>query len=292
MGSNRNGPLSGSWARLKTFAVPEDVGDTNAEGSSEAFARADHVHAHGDLVAGTNHPLARRDMEDDASHTDGFQSSYYDLRHRRLSQMMVDYGATTITSTHMPVPAFVASTLTTRTAARGDFIQLDTTAASGNVASVLPAAYIERRMEPDFAMRVRTGNLTSARQWLGLWDTTPAAVAPAGVSGAGIEIAAFVYDDATNVSGNWDIITCDGTSQTFTDSGVAVANATNYAFEIQCDDLATDAVRFYINGALVATVTATLPVAATALQWGATVTNLAATSRNFRIGPVTLTKAG
>lgn len=292
MGSNRNGPLSGSWARMGTHAVAETVGDTNAEGSSEALARADHVHDHGDQIAGTFHPIARRDMEDDASDTDGFLSAYYDARHRRIAQATVDYGATTMTATHMPVPTLVANALTARQSTRGDFVQLDTTAVSGNAATMLTTAFFQRRMEAAFCHRLRTGNLTSTRVWVGMWSADPSGTAPAGIAGAGIHMLGFCYDSVTDVTARYLIIASDGVTQVAVDSGIGVASSSNIAFEIQCDDLSTDEVRFYINGALVATITTPLPTASQALMCGSTITAQAAIVRNYRPGIITLTKAG
>jgi len=294
MGSSRNGPLSGSWARLKTFITPSDITDgASSEGTSDGLARGDHVHAHGDLSAGTLHPQARRDMEDDASNTDGFLSAYYDLRYRRLSQMTVDYAATTVTETHMPTPTLLANALTSRTSARGDYVQLDTNSVSGNVAGIFTAAYFQRRMEPSFATRIRTGNLSNARLWTGMFSASPAGSVPGSLGAAGISGIGFAYDNATTITGNYLAVTANGTSTTTTDTGVAAGSSQDLALEIECEDLVTDEVRFYINGALVATdAGSTLPGTSTALLWSATITNLSAASRNFRAGIVTLTKAG
>jgi len=294
MGSSRNGPLSGSWARLKTFMSPVELHDSsNGLGTSDALSHGDHVHAHGDRGGGTLHPPARRDMIDDAANSDGFLAQHYDLRFRRLAQMAVDFGLTTITTTHMPTPAFVATSMVNKNNVHGSFVQLNSGAVLSEAVTVMTANHFHLPMTPALSMKVRTGATTNGRYWFGMFDADPSAVAYDVAASSGLAAFAFSYDDTVASGGNWQVIASDGTSQTTTDTGVAVANNTTWAFEVVMDNpTAADEVRFYINGALVTTVTANLTGGSTSLRWAATRTNLAASASNFRIGLVTLTKVG
>lgn len=75
----------------------------------------------------------------------------------------------------------------------------------------------------------------------------------------------------------WKCCTSNATSTTVLDSGVTVAINTRYDLKIDCTDTAN--LRFYINGALVATGTATLPTSSTNLGPGHYLRSLSASGQ-------------
>ncbi len=282
------GPLRLAATRWLNFGTPSDIGEANATGSSNTLARLDHVHDHGDRSGGTLHAEARRDNKT-ATPNDGFLTGYMDLRHRQFHQTYKDFGATTLTSTGL-VPSVQALGATNNVDnAHGDFMGITTNAVLNESAWLLSPKFGERRQEPMFACKFRSGTATNVRYWIGLYQANPAAMAPPAAANEGM---GFSWDSAVYGSGNWRIVTADGGSSTTTDSGVAIANNLVYNFRIECDDLATDAVYFYINGELVHTETATLSGLSTDLLYIISSTNLAAASRTIRWACATLTKEG
>jgi len=250
------------------------------------------VHAHGDRGGGTLHALARRDSRVGAPNISGFLDQHMDLKSRRLAQMAVDHNATTLTTTHMPVPVVVASATSSKDNRHGDFVQLNTSSVSGNVASIMPAVHFTMPMMPALILKARVGSVTSSRYWVGMFDADPSAVAYDVAASSGLVAFGFSYDSAV-ATGNWQAIVSDGTSQTTTDTGIAVTANTTWTFDVIADDPASgDEVRFYIDGFLVATETSYITAGSVDLMWAVTRTNLAASSSNFRIGLVTFTKAG
>jgi len=296
MGNSRNGPLSGSWARVwamvNSFAAPSSIhDDTNTEGSATSHARSDHVHAHGGRGGGTLHALAQRDIQDDDNNRDGFQRSYQDLRRRRLAQVTAARGTTTLSATHMPTPTLTANSVASNTEARGDFVVLTTNTTSGNAGTYLTTAFTQRNQEPAASQIVRIGPTSDVRIYHGLFSADPSGTAPSGLAGAGISCIAFAYDSTVHGDGLWRIIVSNGSSQTTTVAAAAIASG-RFALDFECDDLATDEVRFYIDSALEATETANLPGTGTALLWASTLTNLSTVSKNMRMGILSLTKSG
>jgi hypothetical protein len=58
----------GNWILLDSGGIPETIGTTNSEGIQNAFARQDHIHAHGNQLGGNLHATA-------STSTAGFMSA-------------------------------------------------------------------------------------------------------------------------------------------------------------------------------------------------------------------------
>jgi hypothetical protein len=107
------------------------------------------------------------------------------------------------------------------------------------------------------------GRITDERWWFGLTDQT-LATQGASANPAG-NYAAFRYD-TTVPDTSWQCITKDGTTQTIVSSGIAPIINGPVEFGIIFNDTIPN-VTFYINGALVATITTHLPSASTNLRY-------------------------
>jgi hypothetical protein len=108
-----------------------------------------------------------------------------------------------------------------------------------------------------------TSRITDQRIWVGLTDQS---AGTQGISGnpAG-KYAAFRWSTIDGDT-SWQCITKDGSTQTVVSSGVApVANASQTFAMIFADSVPN--ITFYINGAVVATISTHLPPSATILRW-------------------------
>ncbi len=101
--------------------------------------------------------------------------------------------------------------------------------------------------------------ITNVRYWAGMFSTTTGLDSTATPS---VHLAAFRYDTATDGTAFWRALTSDSSSHTTTATSVAVSANGVYVFRIELD---ASAVRFYSDGALVATHTTNLPTSSTGL---------------------------
>jgi hypothetical protein len=87
---NIGNDITQDWrSMISVFGVaPETVGTSNAEGSSNNSARADHVHSHGDQDGGTLHAVA-------TTGENGFMSSTDKTEHDELYD---EFGGKTFTT--------------------------------------------------------------------------------------------------------------------------------------------------------------------------------------------------
>jgi hypothetical protein len=153
-----------------------------------------------------------------------------------------------------------------------------TSATIGSVAGVEAASmgWFARDLKPIYVARQATyTSVADVRFWFGLASATPSGSADP----SGVHLAAFRYDTATDGTAFWRCCTKDGTTMTVTATGVAIATDTVYLFRIETD---SSAVRFYIDGNLVATHTTNLPGSSTAIGPTAKVTALAAAAKSLR----------
>ncbi len=125
--------------------------------------------------------------------------------------------------------------------------------------------------------------VTSTRLWVGL---TSAELGSLAVAPTTQHVAGFRYDTGLDGTAFWRTVTSNGTSATTTTTTTAIAANTAYELVAEVNSAGT-AIRFWINGALVATHTATLPGASTALGCTARLRTLAAASRALRLGRLT-----
>jgi hypothetical protein len=153
-----------------------------------------------------------------------------------------------------------------------------TSATIGSVAGVEASSmgWFARDLKPIYVARQATyTSVADVRFWFGLASATPSGSADP----SGVHLAAFRYDTATDGTAFWRCCTKDGTTMTVTATSVAVATDTVYLFRIETD---SSAVRFYIDGNLVATHTTNLPGSSTAIGPTAKVTALAAAAKSLR----------
>ena len=112
-------------------------------------------------------------------------------------------------------------------------------------------------------VKYKTGTaITSVRYWVllvnqvsqtGTTLNVDTLVTPAW-HGAGFRFSTNVPDTT------WQAVTCNGTTQSVTDTGITVSTNTKYILEIDFANFSTNVV-FRINGNVVATITGNLPAA-------------------------------
>lgn len=142
---------------------------------------------------------------------------------------------------------------------------------------------VQRQNGPIFGIVLKTGSvladIQNARIWAGLFSATPMAAAmPA------IHLAGFRYDTTVDGTAFWRCVTNNGGAGTITTTLVAVAPNTKYELMVDMADQSN--VKFYINGALVATHTATLPGATQNLGHQEQLRTLAAAAKNVKLSRV------
>jgi hypothetical protein len=106
---------------------------------------------------------------------------------------------------------------------------------------------------------------TDVRCWVGIFDNTTIANSDTVPSN---NYAAFRFSTGIGVTdAHWQCCTRDGSTQNVVATTVA-ADTNQHTFGIQCDD-ANSKVNFFIDGVLVGTSIANLPVATTVMNLGA-----------------------
>ncbi len=206
----------------------------------------------------------------------------------RTMTILANAGAATATNLGFPA----APTLTA-TASNGDdnfapWVNQATSAVSGNTSGVISAAfnYFRINYNPKMASLIQTDPTatTTTGIWVGMFSA-----APDNAPAPNIHAASFRYYSSVDATPFWRAVTIAGTgaSATVTATTVAVAPATTYEMYIDC----TSGVncKFYINGALVATNSATLPASGTTLGYGARITTLAGSARNLKWSKISIT---
>jgi hypothetical protein len=162
---------------------------------------------------------------------------------------------TEVTSYGMAVPLIGTAVAASVVDADGAWIRYSqsTAGAGAGWAGVATNQDTQTRHNPKGYVRVKTtswaGSQPIARCWVGLFSSSPiASDAPsAGICG-------FRFAKGTDT--NWRAYTSDGSSATNVDTGVAIANDTPYKLGLE---ITTTECKFYIDDALVATITTTLP---------------------------------
>lgn len=134
---------------------------------------------------------------------------------------------------------------------------------------------------PVATFRIRTGLAAdidaNGRIWCGLFSANPVTTdTPTG------HLAAFRYSGSTVDSTGWQAVTRDGTTQTTTATGIAVAASTNYVLRIDMRN-ATQ-IKFSINNSLTNTITATLPGSGQDLSAHCEITTKNVTAHSFAWG--------
>lgn len=182
---------------------------------------------------------------------------------RRLQQITVNAGATTVSAPYFGTAPTLAATLSNQDDSNGPMLRHTTGATSGNTSGMHTAYNVTRRdWSPSVTFVVESGASTNnVRNWIGLFESTPAA------SGApSIRYAAFRWDYAIEGAGsNWQCCTDAATgTPTKTDSGIPFQASMLHTFRIDIDGT-VPAVEFFIDDVLVARHTSNLPAASTPL---------------------------
>lgn len=185
--------------------------------------------------------------------------------------------AATVTATGGIAAPTLTATVANADDATGMWLQHTSGALLGNASGAVSAAFTQFQRGWDVAgvFSVRLGtDVTSQRVWVGFCSANPEASATPAV-----HLAAFRYD--TGVQGGfWQCVTAAGTAtQTVTTTSVAATASGAYRMRVH---MTGSDVKFYIDGALVATHTTNLPTATQALGWAIRVTTLIAGARTVR----------
>lgn len=211
------------------------------------------------------------------------------LYNREEMQVIKAAGSTSVTVLGADLTGSVTATQTSADDADGKFINQATSNVLNNFSGYATSIYnkFRRDHEPDFVVRVKTDPTTiaSVRYWIGLFSGDPQASATPALS-----YVAFRYDTGADGTAFWRTATDNGSgSPTVTATTQSIAVDTAYDLRIVCRNASNDA-KFYINDVLVATHTATLPTATTAIGYAIRVTTLAAAVRNLKWGGIYLSQ--
>lgn len=204
------------------------------------------------------------------------------LRNKRVCQVLKDPGAATATAIGVPAPTLDGATVANGDGASGPIVIHITTALVNSVGGLVSADFtrFRRDWQPELNFRIATqGSVAEIRFWIGMFSASPDAVGDLTT----IHGAAFRYDTGVDGTAFWRCVTGNNSgADTTTTTSVAVSTSTFYTMRIVCSNTTPD-VKFYINGTLVATHTATLPTSTQLMGYGARVTTLAAVTAK-RIG--------
>lgn len=184
--------------------------------------------------------------------------------------------------------------------AGGSFINCLTSAASADSSTIVTAGPATRRnWSPRIRFKFCAGNsIASVRWWIGAFASDPSALANlSSISGA-----CFGYDTAVDGTAFWRCESANATTTQKTTTTVAVVANESYTGDIVMDN-ANSQVLFYLtrHGILTATKTisepklvavhaTSVPVAATPLLLGATVTTLTTAAKRIVLGEVILSQ--
>jgi hypothetical protein len=205
------------------------------------------------------------------------------VRFRREAQYNPNPGATTFTQVGFSSTITNTNSSTSNVdSSAGPAIRLNTSSVSGNYAGLLSGFDVSQRSwNGELVIEATTGASTATiREWRGWTSADLSAVATNPTSG---HIAAFRFDSALD-STNWQCVTCNNSSSTITDSGIAYSTGTSYRMRIVL--VAGTSVKFYINDSLVATVTLTMPGNTTKMGFQAGVTTLTTATRRIDINRI------
>lgn len=166
-----------------------------------------------------------------------------------------------------------------------------TGAVSGNQAGVRVNNITRYDHLPNAITRMTTGAaVTSERVWVGFGTGGGSVQQPD--SDTPLTHSAVFRHSTVASDTNWQALTSDGSTTQTTDTGVLVVAATQYIMEIRV--VSASRIEFYINNALVAANTTTLPTASSVTTYGLHVYTQTAAGRSFRLSWFTLNtpKAG
>jgi hypothetical protein len=113
----------------------------------------------------------------------------------------------------------------------------------------------------------------TVRYWIGMCSATPE-----GSDTPAVEMAAFRGSTGAGDT-NWKCVTCDGSTRTVVDSGIAF-DATFHDFRVVATSTKA---RFYDGDTFITEITTTLPVTTHSLGHYASLTTLSAATKFFRV---------
>lgn len=184
---------------------------------------------------------------------------------RRTVFHATDGSTSTFQNLGEPAPSFTASTLSPKTFATGAGPSIEATTNLANTPQgfTSPAANYKIGKNISFYATAWANSIVTQRSWFGLTDQSLATMLasdnPAG------NYAAFRFSSIGSDT-TYQCIVKDGTTQTIVSTGVAPINDVLQTFQIIFNDT-TGTVYFFINGALVATITTHLPTTGTSVSW-------------------------
>lgn len=198
------------------------------------------------------------------------------LGSRRAMAVYTNLGASTATV----LGPITAPTLTATAASADDnsapWISHTTSTTLNNASGIISADFARWRAGwlPEMLGYVKLGSaITSSRHLVGMFSASPDAVpTPTNIHGAW-----FRYDTSVDGSAFWRCVTAAGSTPTSKLTSSPVAANGIYLLQIVFHGTYGSnptSVKFYVNGLLVESATATLPAASQTLGWGARVTNL------------------
>ncbi|MBL7487086.1 ubiquitin-activating E1 FCCH domain-containing protein [Frankia sp. AgW1.1] len=223
----------------------------------------------------------------------GHEDDLFAPMERRWAQISAVGADTALAYTGTPAPTISMGNITATSddQAEGPLVRYTTTAATNVDAGLIsPFGIVQPRWSPYMVARVRTdpSAITSTRIGVGLVSADIASnMGPSTSAAYTVAAGAFVrYSSAADGSTFWRTVTGDGANATVNTASVAVAADTAYTIAIEFNS-ANTAVRFWINGTLVATHTTNIPSGSTALGYIARLRTLSSSARAIRVGRIT-----
>jgi hypothetical protein len=209
---------------------------------------------------------------------------------RRINSLILkNPQAATVTTVYSPTVPTLTATPTNADDPTGAFLGSSTTAVFNNSSGVISGAFTMLRFEWDHDMTVKIktdqGSVSGVRYNIGMFSATPD-----GATSTAVSAVFFRYDSGIQPTAFWQTITCTttcvGAGSTTNTTSVAVTANTAYLLRVKCTNSTSCA--FYINGALVATHTTTLPASTQLMGYGVRVTNVATAIRAIRTSYISI----
>ena len=190
--------------------------------------------------------------------------------------------ATASTYTSVGVSAITTTgTLTNANDSKTTWTNHASSASIGSSGSVRSSSFnlVRRAHDPMFITHVKTGSdITNLRIWVGLLSTTQS-------NSDTIDAQGIALRYSSGVSPNWFAVTKDGTTQTATNMGLAVAASTDYLLKFTVNS-AAGTVTFTVNGGNSTTLSTNLPATATDLGFVVIAYTTTATAKSIAVSRI------
>jgi hypothetical protein len=196
---------------------------------------------------------------------------------KREMQILARPGGTTIdvAGTYSPTITGNSTNVNNSVAPFIQYIAASSTALNFKASLSTSYTAIRGGWDPEIAFSMSAIAATSTRLWAGLFSA-----APGSSTNPTISMAAFRYDDSSDTTPFWRMVTKDGSTINVMTSTIPFSTTTKTDLRIGIAST-TGMVSFYWNNILQATTTTNVPASSTQLGFEISNTNLATSARGF-----------